>query len=130
MPSGQVHAAIGGLVGGAVVWRDHVVAPLPHHVALAGLVVGVAVAGALVPDVDLAESTLGRFVPWFSYLPGVRHRGITHRLRWAPATGILTAFLAFHWLVWPAALAVGLAAALGFLSHLVADRPTYFWRYP
>lgn len=142
MPSGHVHAAIGGAIGAGVVWRDHVIAPLPHHAALAGLVVGVAVVGALLPDVDDPTSTLGRFVPWLAMLLPkharmtprglVRdaHRGITHRLRCAPLAGLLAAFLAVHWLVWPAALAVGLAAALGLLSHLVADRPTSFLRYP
>lgn len=141
MPNGPVHAGIGGAVGALVVARDHVLAPLPHHVALGGLVVGIAVVGALLPDVDDPHTTLGRFVPWLAMLLPkhtritphglVRdaHRGLTHRLRWAPVAGLLAAFLGARWLGWSGASALGLAVALGFLSHLVADRPWSWWRY-
>jgi membrane-bound metal-dependent hydrolase YbcI (DUF457 family) len=140
MPSGEVHATLGAGVGALVLWRDVALHPPLAHLTGAGLVLGVGVLGALLPDVDLRQSMLGRYVPWVSWGLRLRHRvtragrrepvhrGLTHRLRWAPLVGLLAFVVAAHWLVPAVAVAVGLAAGLGFLSHLVADRPTWFWR--
>lgn len=137
MPSGEVHGGIGIAVGAAVAWHDAALHPIPGHVvAVAGLV-GVGMIGALLPDVDLRQSLLGRYVPWVRTLLVARrwlgskeriHRGLTHHWRWVPVTGLLVAAIAHHWLALGLSVTLGAAMALAYLSHLVADQPMGFWR--
>lgn len=115
----RTHVAVGaGLCLAAV---DAGLFPGDVVSVLAG-VSGAAV-GALLPDLDHPKSMLGRQLPFIS-LPLSKifgHRGITHSL--LAVAGVLAAGLhaaeAMPWSPWLVALVQG--AALGYLSHLLAD---------
>lgn len=88
------------------------------------MVLGGAVLGCLLPDIDHPNSSFGRRVlPVSLMLSAIfGHRGITHSLL-AVAGVSLSAWLAFNGLAWQPALSVPfvLGLAAGYLSHLAAD---------
>ncbi|MGB9792688.1 MAG: metal-dependent hydrolase [Thermacetogeniaceae bacterium] len=122
--TGKTHLAAGALAGAAVGRLT--------GCPLAGLAVG-ALAG-LLPDIDEPHSTVGRRALPISIAVNLfaGHRGVTHTVWFCAGAGILFAFISaavggharalLHG--WPHPLAVGLAAFLGALSHLLVDACT------
>lgn len=66
--------------------------------------------GALMPDIDTAESYVGRWARPFSWF--VRHRGLFHSL---PVAGLFSIAISFF------NISYGLAFFLGYASHLMLD---------
>jgi inner membrane protein len=103
------HAALG-----AAAWL--VVAPHLDLPAAAPLSLGLAMAGALMPDVDHPKSWVGRRIAPISTIIAklLGHRGITHSL---------VAVAACAWLLHMEGLAPSFVAPIivGYLSHLGAD---------
>ncbi|WP_254070258.1 metal-dependent hydrolase [Acidisphaera sp. L21] len=106
------HVAIG-----VVAWIA--AAPLLHLPAADPLLLGLAMAGALLPDVDHPQSWVGRRVrPISTGVAAVLgHRGVTHSA--LAVVGLVWA-LAHAGVRQPAASAL----AVGYLSHLAADMLT------
>jgi inner membrane protein len=105
------------VVAGAAAWV--LAAPLLHLPALQPAYLSLAVAGALLPDIDHPASWIGRRTrPLSTVLASVLgHRGITHSL---VAVAALVALLSH------AGVRRSIVAALcvGYLSHLAADMLT------
>jgi len=107
--------------------QPHPVGPtdLPAGLALGA---GAAVIGALLPDLDAADSTIQRDLGWLGLLPkagltllGVKHRGVLHS-GLATALVFTLAGLSGWWWGYPD---VGLALGLGYFSHVaLADAMT------
>ncbi|AGB41393.1 putative membrane-bound metal-dependent hydrolase [Halobacteroides halobius DSM 5150] len=80
-----------------------------------------AVIGALIPDIDHANSKAGRKL-WFISKPlklfGVKHRGITHSLLGVILFGLLcNQLISLNWIN----LIIWLGLIIGYFSHLIAD---------
>lgn len=116
------HALIGGLTVAAVSAGQP---PL-----LRAGIIAAGVVGALVPDIDEPHSYVGRRVPITSlivHLVSGGHRGLTHTLLANVLWALLTAW-ACRSMGLPGAVAAG--AAVGYLTHLLADLPQgvpLFW---
>ena len=87
-------------------------------------IVGVAIVGALIPDIDHPQSLASGIVPGASMvlsLGGIRHRGFTHSALFVGmATGIA-------WLVCQnvgLSMTMAMAFGLGILSHIMLDMMT------
>jgi len=81
---------------------------------------GAAILGALLPDIDTPNSSVGRLLP-FASIPIERrwgHRTITHCLLAVGVLGVLSGPLVFYRTTMYAALLIG------YLSHLLADCAT------
>jgi membrane-bound metal-dependent hydrolase YbcI (DUF457 family) len=94
-----------------------------HWMSWAGL--GVALIGALLPDIDCKDSRVGRLVPFISVpiqaLFG--HRGALHSLLASGALLYVALFFGFPW---------ALSLTFGYVSHLIGDACTksgvnFFW---
>lgn len=82
----------------------------------------VIVVAALIPDIDLAGSLLGKHAKAVGFIAG--HRTVFHSL-WMAALASVLAYLVRPWLAIP--------VALGILSHLLLDALTHAgisWLYP
>ncbi|MBI4153212.1 metal-dependent hydrolase [Candidatus Woesearchaeota archaeon] len=78
------------------------------------LFVSLAVFGSLLPDIDHEGSKINRILPvtrWFASL--FTHRGFFHSLFPAALLYLLFMFIELEW--------VGIALALGYVSHLLSD---------
>ncbi|GAB6098169.1 hypothetical protein JCM16358_00480 [Halanaerocella petrolearia] len=80
-----------------------------------------AIIGALIPDIDHANSKAGKKL-WFISKPlklfGIKHRGVTHSLLGMILFGLLTKQLIdLNWID----LIVWLGLIIGYFSHLIAD---------
>ena len=127
----STHLMAGLLAGaGAVTW-------LQPQALGAAWVLGGALVGALLPDIDHPKSWLGRRLPLLSLpLSAIfGHRGITHSLLavvgvvWALQQA-LTQWNAIHHGHWHW---VGVGVAVGYLSHLLGDFATHGgvpWLWP
>lgn len=125
----STHLMAGLLAGaGAVTW-------LKPQALGAAWVLGGALVGALLPDIDHPKSWLGRRLPFISVpLAAVfGHRGITHSL--LAVVGVAWA-LYYALEQWNLGAGWGLAAAgvgVGYLSHLLGDFATHGgvpWLWP
>jgi inner membrane protein len=104
--------------------QDHVVGGIPTGAAVC---VGVAILGALAPDVDAGESTIkgelgaaGVMAGVGLHALGVKHRGLTH-------SGLMTLLVTLaSWLIGGQVgyADVGLAFGLGYFSHVMSDALT------
>ena len=105
------------VVVGAAAWI--VAAPLLHASPLDPAMLGLAVAGSLLPDIDHPKSWVGRRVRPLStgIARLVGHRGITHSMIAVAALILLAQHAGYH----RAAIS---AVAIGYLSHLCADMLT------
>ena len=125
----STHSMAGFLAGaGAVQW-------LQVDALGAAVVLGGALVGALLPDIDHPKSWLGRRIPFLS-LPIAAvfgHRGITHSL--LALLGVAWA-LRYALAQWSLGAGWGLAAVgvgVGYLSHLLGDFATHGgvpWLWP
>lgn len=104
--------------------EPHMIRGVPTGMAVCA---GVALLGALLPDIDAEEATIkselglvGRMLGGGLSLFGVKHRGLTHR-------GVIALLVVGVGMVmgdlwgWPDA---GLAFGLGWVSHILADGMT------
>lgn len=103
------------------------VGTIASDMANPGLLAGLAALGALLPDLDAAQSTIkflrvgNGFQPFL--LPAellhraFGHRGLLHSLLGLAVFSLLMALPLAFWLGWPAALAL----ILGYASHLMGD---------
>ncbi|MBK1735759.1 hypothetical protein CKO15_10810 [Halorhodospira abdelmalekii] len=94
-----------------------------HQPVLAEAVVAMAM--ALVPDLDCRQSIVGRMVPWLS---GWLHNWVGHRT----ATHSLLAVLLVTLLAWPLPEGYTMAVVAGFASHALLDMMSasgvaWFW---
>ena len=82
------------------------------------LALGLAGAGALLPDLDHPGSTFGRLVPFISIPIAALfgHRGITHSLVGVVLVLIGTCWAGGGWCAWP--------LGVGYISHVAADMVT------
>ncbi|OAT83712.1 metal-dependent hydrolase [Desulfotomaculum copahuensis] len=113
-----------------MLWRTHFLAGAAAGLLLAGhadiktaaMTAGVAGLAALLPDLDSPQSKVGRMVPVISWAikKAVGHRGPLHSLAGAVVAGLL-AFAGLKMSGLHYGLAVPLAAAAGYVSHLVMD---------
>lgn len=129
--TGRIHGAAGVVAGLGLA------GPVLHLDLRPVAVVGLALLGALLPDIDRASSMLGRLVPealwptvvlsrepyrsgrgWGGFV--IEHRGPTHSLLLGGCLALgLGLSLGWMW---------GLAFWLGWLSHLLLDgRQRLFW---
>jgi len=76
--------------------------------------ISISIVMALIPDIDESRSTLGKRIWPISLL--LRHRGFVHSLIFLCAVLIILGYFAPGWAV--------IAAAIGFISHLVLDSLT------
>lgn len=111
---GSTHLILGAAAG---------LAALPFDPASWPLLIGAGIVGGLLPDLDSPTSSLGRRVrPLSTAMCKVfGHRGGTHSLAFAAATGALGSL---H------SPALGAAAALGVMSHILADAISFSGKKP
>jgi membrane-bound metal-dependent hydrolase YbcI (DUF457 family) len=125
------HVVIATLFAGAA---DAALGFVPGDAIIAGLALGAAGLGALLPDIDSDESSIrhqwglarsrtagGKLLSAGLEAAGVKHRGVTHSLA---AAGVALALGLGLYAFVPGYGAVGPAFALGYASHLVADMLT------
>jgi len=127
----STHLMAGLLAGaGAVTW-------LQPQALGAAWVLGGALVGALLPDIDHPKSWLGRRLPFISVpLAAVfGHRGITHSLLAVVGVAWALYYALEQWNLgagWGLA-AAGVGVAVGYLSHLLGDFATHGgvpWLWP
>ena len=105
---GKTHLATGILTGVSVVYaRDKFGLDISEGILL---VTGCGI-GALLPDIDISNSLLGRFIPLWLF---VEHRTITHSLLFMLVVCLLGLILKI-----PYSLNIGLL--VGISTHLVLD---------
>jgi inner membrane protein len=128
---GTGHIVVSTVLVGAA---DAALRFVPGDLTAAGLALGAAGLGALLPDVDSDESAIrqqwglarsgslgGKLLSAGLGAAGVEHRGVTHSL---VAVGVALALGLSLYLAAPRYAAVGLAFALGYLGHLAGDMLT------
>ena len=105
------------MVVGIATWLA--AAPLLHLSPVDPVLLGLAVAGSLLPDIDHPESWVGRRSRPFSSVLAATfgHRGVTHSAVAIVALSVLLA-RAGHGQAW------AVAVTTGYLSHLLADMLT------
>ena len=87
----------------------------PESKILFGLVLVIA---AIMPDIDIAKSTIGRKLWPFSSIINLifGHRGLMHTIFPPLILGMITVLLGYD--------IIGIAFAIGYLTHLLADAVT------
>lgn len=110
--TGKTHLIAGVLTGIGMIYADN---KLGTHMSTSNtlLLVGCAV-GSLLPDIDIEQSLLGRFIPGWLFW---RHRTVTHSIFFMIVIGIIGAVLKMKW-----ELNIGLMVGIG--THLVLDAMT------
>lgn len=110
-----------GVVGGMMLFLLYLFPDLAGGFEIAGVLLAFGF-GALLPDIDSEESTLGRYVPFIS--KAIPHRTITHTI-WA--------VLLIGGISWYAGSIYGVALTAGYALHILQDsfsKQGIAWFYP